>query len=175
MEIITLPLKGTVEHTDSIRNKQQISAGELQVMSAGSGIQHSEYNPHSDKELELFQIWVFPRQRNLKPRYEKTNIRDLEKRNELYTIVSPIPGSSGNWINQDAWFHLGKYDSGAKLEYTTQKNGNGIYLFVIEGKIRIEDQILNKRDALGIWDSEAFSTENTEDSYFLIIDLPMHS
>lgn len=174
MEIITIPLKGDLEHKDSMGNKAVIKEGDVQVMSAGTGIFHSEYNKNPDKEVELLQIWVFPNEKNLTPRYDQISIRDVEKENTFYQILSPNKGDQGVWIHQNAWFHLGRFDSGKNEIYQLKNENNGVYAFILEGEVEIEGQKLGKRDGLGIWDVEKFQMKSLAQSRLLIMEIPMN-
>jgi len=173
MEIITIPLSGNLEHKDSMGNTSVIHEGEIQVMSAGSGIFHSEYNASKNKELNLFQIWVFPNKTNVTPRYEQMYLKDLEKENELYQILSPYKEDEGVWIYQDAWFTMGKLNTGWQDIYTIKKRGNGIYAMVIDGEVEIEGVHLAKRDALGISDTEHIRIKVLKQAQILLMDIPM--
>ncbi len=173
MEIITIPLRGDLEHKDSMGNTGRIKNGEIQVMSAGTGIFHSEYNPNKDKETNLLQIWLFPGKRNVEPRYDQISIEDYRKKNELYQVVSPDADDQGTWIHQDAWFHLGDFDKGTMRDYTLKKEGNGIYLFVIEGAVNVNGQSLGKRDAYGVWDTDKITVEAGSETQFLLMEVPM--
>ena len=173
MEIITIPISGALEHRDSMGNTGVITAGEVQVMSAGTGIQHSEYNHSKTDDANTLQIWLFPKEMNIEPRYDqKSFINDLRP-NQLTTLVSPVKGGDALWINQDAIFSMGVFDAGQKVKYDIQIPGNGAYIFVIEGKGAIEGSILNKRDALGVEDIGSFTYETQEKSRILIMDVPM--
>lgn len=174
MEIITIPLKGDLEHKDSMGNKAVIKEGDVQVMSAGTGIFHSEYNKNPDKEVELLQIWIFPNEKNLTPRYDQISIRDVEKENTFYQILSPNKGDQGVWIHQNAWFHLGRFDSGKNEIYQLKNENNGVYAFILEGEVEIEGQKLGKRDGLGIWDVEKFQMKSLAQSRLLIMEIPMN-
>lgn len=173
MEIITIPLKGDLEHKDSMGNVGRIRNGEIQVMSAGTGVFHSEYNPNKDQETNLLQIWLIPNKRNVEARYDEISIGDYRKKNELYQVVSPSADDQGAWIHQDAWFHLGDFNKGTTREYTLKKEGNGIYLFVIEGSVSINGQSLGKRDAYGVWDTDKISIKAESDAEFLLMEVPM--
>lgn len=174
MEIVTIPLSGTLEHKDSMGNIGIIRPNEIQAMSAGSGLMHSEYNHSKTEPINLLQIWVFPKERNIKPRYDQKIFSEKDKKNKFKTIVAPVKDDQIMWINQDAYFSLGKFDTSGKQEYKIQHPGNGAYVFIIEGSATINDQKLGKRDALGIWDAEKFSIEIDADSEILIIDVPMN-
>ena len=156
MEIITIPLDGALEHKDSMDNIGVIETDEIQVMSAGSGVYHSEYNKNKDQSVSLLQIWVFPNKKNVTPRYDQKNIKDLKKVNSFYPIVTPNQNGPGMWIHQDAWFHLGEFDKETRINYNINKKGNGVYAFLIEGSVQIDGKSLEKRDALGLWDTESF-------------------
>lgn len=173
MEIISIPLEGDLKHGDNMGHEGIIRSGEVQVMSAGTGIVHSEMNASKNKPVKFLQIWVFPRQLNVSPRYDQINIREGYRKNEFQQIVSPHKEDEGAWIHQDAWFTLGDFDKGIQKQYHLQKNGNGTYVFVIEGKVKIGDQLLESRDALGLWDTSEFTLEACENSRFLIMDVPM--
>ena len=172
MEIITIPLEGALEHKDSMDNVGVIEADEIQVMSAGTGVYHSEYNRNKDQAVSLLQIWVFPNEQNVEPRYDQKNIKDLKKVNALYPVVTPDPEAPGMWIHQDAWFHMGDFDTTTELEYDLHKKGNGVYAFLIEGTAEIAGETLQKRDALGVWDTDGFSLKANPHSRILLIEVP---
>ena len=173
MEIITIPLEGALEHKDSMDNIGFVETDEIQVMSAGTGVYHSEYNKNKDQSVSLLQIWVFPHTQNVKPRYGQKNIKNLKKINSFYPIVTPNPKDSEMWIHQDAWFHLGEFNEETKVKYSIQKNGNGVYVFVIEGEGSVLDKTLSKRDALGIWEADSFSITAKKNSKILLLEVPM--
>lgn len=173
MEIISIPLEGDLEHKDSMGNVTTIKEGDVQVMSAGTGIHHSEYNKNTDKAVKFLQIWVFPNKRNVEPRYDQISIRDIERKNAFYQVLSPNPDDAGVWVHQDAWFHLGKFETGATDTYQIKKEGNGVYAFVLEGEVEINGQKLEKRDGLGLWDTESFDFKSLSDSRVLLMEVPM--
>lgn len=173
MEIITILLEGDLEHQDSMGNKAVIKEGEVQVMSAGTGIFHSEYNKNKDKEVELLQIWVFPNKRNVTPRYDQISIRDIEKQNELYQVLSPNADDQGVWVHQNAWFHLGKFEANIETSYTLKDKNNGVYIFVLEGEVEAEGQKLEKRDGFGIWNTSEISLKSLTGSRVLLMEVPM--
>lgn len=173
MEIISIPLEGDLEHKDSMGNVATIKEGEVQVMSAGTGIFHSEYNKNPDKPVKFLQIWVFPNKRNVEPRYDQISIRDIEKENAFYQVLSPNPEDEGVWIHQDAWFHLGKFESGAEASYQIHKEGNGVYAFILEGEVEINGQKLEKRDGFGLWETDSFEFKSMTDSRVLLMEVPM--
>jgi len=174
MEIITIPLEGALEHKDSMDNIGVIETDEIQVMSAGSGVYHSEYNKNKDQSVSLLQIWVFPNKKNVTPRYDQKNIKDLKKVNSFYPIVTPNQNGPGMWIHQDAWFHLGEFDKETRINYNINKKGNGVYAFLIEGSVQIDGESLEKRDALGIWDTEKFELLANQNSRVLLIEVPLN-
>jgi redox-sensitive bicupin YhaK (pirin superfamily) len=173
MEIISIPMEGDLEHKDSMGNTAVIKEGDVQVMSAGTGVFHSEYNKNPDKEVKFLQIWVFPNKRNLEPRYDQISIRDIEKENNFYQVLSPNKDDQGVWINQNAWFHLGKFETGKSDTYQLKSTGNGVYAFILEGEVEIEGQKLGKRDGFGIWDTDRITVKSETDSRILLMELPM--
>jgi redox-sensitive bicupin YhaK (pirin superfamily) len=173
MEIITIPLEGTIEHKDSMGNSGIITTGEVQVMSAGTGIYHSEFNHEKDKALKLLQIWVFPNEANVVPRYEQVKLESEEK-NKLHQILSPNPEDAGVWIHQNAWFHLGTLEKDTTTSYTLKDPlNNGVYVFVIEGNAIVCEQELEKRDALGIWSVSELDITPIENTRILLMEVPM--
>ena len=174
MEIVTIPMSGILEHKDSMGNIGQIKPGEIQAMSAGSGITHSEYNGSKTDETKLFQIWVFPKVKNITPRYEQIKFHVADRQNKFQTIVSPVKSDKTMWINQDAFFALGNFDKGTSSDYTIQHKGNGAYIMVVEGEVEINGQKLSRRDAMGIWDADKVSVKMTSNSELLVIDVPMN-
>ena len=174
MEIISIPLEGDLEHKDSMGNTTTIKEGDVQVMSAGTGIQHSEYNKNTDQEVKFLQIWVFPNKRNVEPRYDQISIREIEKENAFYQVLSPNPDDEGVWVHQDAWFHMGNFQAGATDTYQIKKEGNGVYAFVLDGEVEIDGQKLEKRDGLGIWDTASFDFKSTSNSRVLLMEVPMN-
>jgi redox-sensitive bicupin YhaK (pirin superfamily) len=175
MEIISIPLEGDLEHKDSMGTVAVIKSGDIQIMSAGTGITHSEYNKNKDKPVKFLQIWVFPNKKNVKPRYDQITLNPDDRHNNLQQIVSPNAGDAGVWIYQDTWFHLGKFDKDFSTGYTIKKKGNGVYAFILTGDITIDGNTLNKRDGIGIWDTEKISiTANSQDAELLLMDVPMN-
>lgn len=173
MEIISIPLSGDLEHKDSMGNTAVIRQHDVQIMSAGTGIYHSEYNKNKDKQVNFLQIWVFPKQRNITPRYDQRTFKPEDRQNKLQVVVSPDKDSEGVWINQDAWFHLGTLKQGFATEYTINKNGNGVYAFVIDGDVTINGQKLNKRDGLGVWDTDKLNIAADSNAELLLMEVPM--
>lgn len=173
MEIITIPLEGDLAHKDSMGNAATIKNGDVQVMSAGTGIQHSEFNPNHDQKTKLLQIWVFPKYRNVEPRYQQITLNPEDRNNRFQQILSPEPNDDGVWIHQDAWFSLGKFDKNMSISYDVKREGNGVYAFVIKGNVTINGQKLETRDALGIWDTKTLNLEISEGAEVLLLDVPM--
>ena len=173
MEIISIPLEGDLEHKDSMGNISVIKKGDIQVMSAGTGITHSEYNRNKDQPVRFLQIWVFPDRKNVSPRYDQITLDSEDRHNKLQQIISPNPDDAGVWIYQNAWFHLGNFDNGLSSEYNIRAKGNGVYLFVLEGDLTVSGQQLNRRDGLGIWDTEKISFKADSNAEFLIMEVPM--
>ena len=173
MEIISIPLEGDLEHKDSMGNTTVIKEGDVQVLSAGTGVTHSEYNKNKDKEVKFLQIWVFPNKRNITPRYDQVSLKDIEKDNEFYQILSPNEEDQGVWINQDAWFHIGKFSKGNSDNYQIKKEGNGVYAFILDGEVEINGEKLSKRDGMGIWDTDSFHVEASENARVLLMEVPM--
>ena len=174
MEIITIPLEGDLAHKDSMGNTEVIKNGDVQVMSAGTGIQHSEFNPNPDKRTKLLQIWVFPKQRNVAPRYQQITLDVADRQNKLQQILSPNPDDAGVWIHQDAWFNMGKFDAGTTASYALHKKENGLYAFVLSGDVAIDGNALSTRDAIGITDFESIEIKATTDAEFLLMEVPMN-
>jgi len=173
MEIISLPLSGDLEHEDSMGNKAIIREGDIQMMSAGTGVFHSERNKNRNKEVKFLQIWIFPKIKNVEPRYDQISLKELEVLNEFYQILSPNENDAGIWIHQDAWFSMGHFTNRWEGDYKLHKSGNGIYLFVIEGTANVADQKLNKRDGIGIWETKAISIQSEAGSKILLMEVPM--
>ncbi|MES2380947.1 MAG: pirin family protein [Bacteroidota bacterium] len=173
MEIISIPLEGDLEHKDSMNNVAVIKSGDIQVMSAGSGIYHSEYNKSKEKPVKFLQIWVFPNKRNVTPRYDQITLNLADRHNKLQQILSPNQDDEGVWIHQDAWFHLGKFDKGVATEYHFKKQGNGLYLFNLNGTLKVNGQTIETRDGFGIWDTDKISIQAETDAEFLLMEIPM--
>lgn len=174
MEIISIPLEGDLEHKDSMGNVALIKDGDIQVLSAGTGMTHSEYNKNKDKKVKFLQIWVFPNKKNVTPRYDQITLSVNDRKNKLQQILSPNPDDAGVWIHQNAWFHIGKMDKDFSLKYQLKDKTNGVYAFVLNGDLTINKQALNKRDGLGIWDVESLDIKsNSKDAEVLLMEVPM--
>ncbi len=174
MEIISIPLEGDLQHMDDMGNSTVIKSCDVQVMSAGTGVSHSEYNKNKYELVKFLQIWVIPDKKNVAPRYDQISIKNIETKNSLYQILSPNENDNGVWIHQDAWFHLGDYESGKTDSYSMKKEGNGVYIFVLEGDVVVNGQILNKRDGYGIWETDSFTLSANSASKVLIMEIPMN-
>ena len=173
MEIISIPLSGALEHKDSMGNDAIIREGEIQVMSAGTGVSHSEFNKNKDQEVKFLQIWVFPNQKNVTPRYDQITIGDLLTPNEFSQVLSPNPDDAGVWIHQDAWFHIGSFDQDAETSYSIKKEGNGVYAFILEGSAVVDGQPLEHRDGLGISNIDSFQVSAKAGTRILLMEVPM--
>jgi redox-sensitive bicupin YhaK (pirin superfamily) len=175
MEIITIPLEGDLAHKDSMGNAETIKTGDVQVMSSGTGIRHSEFNPNTDIQTKLFQIWLFPKTRNVEPRYQQITLDKSLQKNDFAQILSPNPNDAGVWIHQDAWFYLSEFDKDFTKKIVLKKGGNGFYIMNIEGEIKVNGEVLNKRDAIGIWKTTEVEIKALSNSKFLIMEIPMEN
>lgn len=173
MEIISIPLEGDLEHQDSMGNVATIKEGDVQVMSAGTGIAHSEYNKNKDAAVKFLQIWVFPNKKNVEPRYDQITLEKAASKNKLQQILSPNIDDAGVWIHQNAWFHLGNLEKGTQQTYELKDPKNGVYAFILDGNVDIEGQGLNKRDGFGLWDTERIEISATDDARVLLMEVPM--
>jgi quercetin 2,3-dioxygenase len=175
MEIISIPLAGDLEHKDSMGNVAVIKSGDIQVMSAGTGIRHSEYNKSRENVVRFLQIWVIPSKKNVTPRYGQITLNLDDRHNKLQQIVSPNQDDEGVWIHQDAWFHLGRFDKDISLTYSVKLPGNGVYAFVLEGEFTIEGTNLKRRDGFGVWSIDKISIKsNSPDAEILLMEVPMN-
>jgi redox-sensitive bicupin YhaK (pirin superfamily) len=173
MEIISIALEGDLEHEDSMGNKKVIRQGDIQAMTAGTGVFHSEYNKNKDRPAKFLQIWVLPEKRNVPPSYDQISLNENDLKNQLHQIVSPQEADDGVKINQQAWFHLGNLDKGTQLEYVLKGKNNGVYAFVIDGEVIINKEALTKRDGLGISETETLQIEAKADAQLLLMEVPM--
>lgn len=173
MEIISIPLSGTLEHNDSMGNRGTIVPNEIQVMSAGTGVKHSEYNASKVDPVEFLQIWVFPHTRDVTPRYDQIRVDPADRKNKLQQIVSPHPEDEGTWIHQNAWFHLTDLEPNKAVTYRLKNNKNGVYIFLLEGQIEVLDEILDRRDAIATIDNEEISITARQESSLLLMEVPM--
>ncbi len=174
MEIISIPLEGDLEHKDSMGNTTEIRHGDIQVMSAGTGIYHSEYNRNKDATVKFLQIWVFPNKKNVTPRYDQLTMNPVDRQNQFQQVLSPNPEDAGVWIHQDAWFHVAQFEQDFSAKYTLKKAGNGLYAFVLSGEFEIDGQRVNSRDGLGIREaSEVQCKALTPGAEILLMEVPM--
>ena len=174
MEIISIPLEGDLEHKDSMGNTAVIRSGDIQVMSAGTGIMHSEFNKNSDKLVKFLQIWIYPKKRNVTPRYDQITLDKTKSYNQFQQILSPNADDEGVWIHQDAWFHLGTFDQNKETHYQIRKKGNGIYAFILKGSAQIGNETIEERDGFGIWDIQKITVKALkEGTEILLMEVPM--
>jgi quercetin 2,3-dioxygenase len=173
MEIISIPLSGELKHRDTTGTEAVIKTGDIQIMSAGSGLQHSEMNNSKTEEVKFLQIWVFPKERNIQPRYDQKTFNELQRINKWQLIVSPEKSTDSIWINQDAWFSLTKLEKGKSLKYSLNKKGNGVYAFILKGDVMVAGQSLNTKDGMGITDADEIDFTADTDAEILLIDVPI--
>ena len=173
MEIISIPLAGKLAHGDSIGNEGMIETGEIQVMSAGTGITHSEMNGDNEEAMRFLQIWVMPNKTNVTPRYQQVDMNALMQPNEFSQVLSPNADDAGVWIHQDAWFSMGDFDKGVTQTYSLNNPSNGVYIFVISGQVMIEGNTLSDRDGLGIWDTPHFEMHVEAAARVLVMEVPL--
>jgi len=173
MEFITIPLEGSLRHKDSMGHTSVIKSGEVQVMSAGTGIVHSEFNQDHGQALRLFQIWIFPDKKNVEPRYDQITYDTQELNKDFVQVVSPDQNNKGTWIHQQAWIHLTEIQDGSKRTYAFKKKENGLYIMVINGNFEIDGHMLKERDAIGIWDTDSIDILNIQEGRLLLIEVPL--
>ncbi|WP_439881800.1 pirin family protein [Pontibacter sp. MBLB2868] len=173
MEIVSIPLSGELAHKDSTGNEKTIHTNEVQIMSAGTGLTHSEYNHSKTEPVKFLQIWVFPKERDIKPRYEQKSFKPEDRQNQLQTVVSPDKDSEAIWINQDAWFTLGTLKQGFSENYKLHNKEHGVYAFVLEGEVEVDGEKLSKRDAVGISEVDSIRIKADSDAELLLIEVPM--
>ncbi|SFW55265.1 hypothetical protein SAMN02927921_02300 [Sinomicrobium oceani] len=174
MEIISIPLEGDLEHKDSMGNVAVIKSGDIQVLSAGTGITHSEYNKNKDKEVKFLQIWGFPNKQNVTPRYDQITLKAEDRNNRFQQVLSPNPDDAGVWIHQDAWFNMTRLEKGRELSYSLKNpENNGVYVFVLSGNVTVNNQSMNHRDGLGVWDVRELAIKADSDTELLLMEVPM--
>jgi len=174
MEIISIPLEGDLEHKDSMGNTAVVRSGDIQVMSAGTGIMHSEFNKNSDQLVKFLQIWIYPKKRNVTPRYDQITLDKAKGHNQFQQILSPNADDEGVWIHQDAWFHLGTFDQNKETHYQIRKKGNGVYVFILKGSAEIAGEIIEERDGFGVWDIQEITIKTLkEGTEILLMEVPM--
>lgn len=174
MEIISIPLSGALAHKDSTGTEKVINTGDVQIMSAGSGLNHSEYNASKTKEVNFLQLWIFPKEKDITPRYDQKTFNSGERMNKFQMVVSPEKDNGTLWINQDAYLSLGIIPKGKSAEYAINKKGNGVYAFILSGSAEISGSVLGSRDAIGIEDTDKITVKAGEDSEILLIEVPMN-
>ncbi len=172
MEIVSIPLSGSLRHQDSMGNKHQITTGEVQIMSAGSGLTHSEYNNSDQADVNFLQIWISPEEQNIPPRYGQKRFEKADRHNRFQTLISPEKDSETLWINQQAWFSMADLDTGTSLNYSGKRKENGRYFFIIEGSVEIEGQQLFRRDAIGLSAKQQLEIKALSPAEILCIDVP---
>ncbi|GAB4091867.1 pirin family protein [Flaviaesturariibacter terrae] len=175
MEIISIPLEGDLEHSDNMGNTTVIREGDVQVMSAGTGVEHSEKNKNSNQPVKFLQIWLFPKERNVKPRYDQQSFKGEDRLNRLQTVLSPMGSDGGGvQIHQDAWFHRARLDKGAELTYELKNPAHGVYVFVLEGDVYVNDVLLNRRDGLGVTEAASLALKGDTAAEVLLMEVPMN-
>lgn len=173
MEIVSIPLEGDLAHKDSMGNATIIRHGDVQVMSAGTGVTHSEYNQNQDREVRFLQIWVIPNQSNVSPRYDQITLNEKDRLNQFQQIISPDPADEGMWMHQDAWFHLAYFEEGTTKTYTFKGQDTGLYVFNLMGDITVAGKQLSSRDGLGITDIKQVEISAQSNAEFLLMEVPM--
>jgi redox-sensitive bicupin YhaK (pirin superfamily) len=171
MEIISIPLEGVIIHRDSMGHEEALHPGEVQVMSAGTGITHSEFNGSATEALKFLQIWIIPQAAGVEPRYDQKVVEVLT--NQITPAVGPRESGLPLWIHQQAWLSLVKLDAQTSVEYALQRDDNGVFVFVVGGELTANGQGLSARDSLGITDASAVHLEAVENAYAVVIDVPM--
>lgn len=175
MEIISIPLEGILTHKDSLGHISLIKPGDIQIMSAGSGIKHEEYNDDNTKTVNLLQIWIYPKQKDIQPEYQQKTFNPSDRENTIQQIISPFSENNGLHINQDAWISMGKLEKGMKTNYSIKKENNGLYIFMVEGDLNIEGLNLYKRDGIGISGTNKINLKALNNCEFILFDIPMQN
>lgn len=173
MEIISIPLEGDLEHKDNMGNVAVIRNGDVQVMSAGTGIKHSEFNKNQDKYVKFLQIWLFPNKKNVVPRYDQMSLNPTDRKNKFQTIINPYQQGDGVWIYQNAWFYLGDFEENISVTQRVSRSGNGMYIFLLSGSIEVNGRLINSRDGLGLWNIDKVDIKSLKHSEILLMDVPM--
>lgn len=171
MEIVSIPISGSLAHKDSMGNSSVITEGEVQIMSAGTGVRHSEFNNSSTDLVNFLQIWILPKERDINPRYDQKKFDLDSNKNKFITVVSPDKETTGVWINQNAYFSLAKTDKDNVLNYKLNDKENGVYIFIIDGEISVADEVLSKRDAIGLADIDNLEIKSLKDSHILLMEV----
>jgi redox-sensitive bicupin YhaK (pirin superfamily) len=173
MEIISIPLHGGLKHMDSLENVAVIADGDIQVMSAGTGVFHEEHNDNDNEVAQFLQIWIYPDRLNVEPRYDQLTLDKTKRHNKLQQILSPDKDDEGVWIYQNTWFHLGNFDQGRNIHYQIKAKDNGVYIFLISGSVKVGEQVMTSRDGLGVSDTGELTITVLENSELLLMDVPM--
>jgi redox-sensitive bicupin YhaK (pirin superfamily) len=173
MEIITIPLEGKLRHKDDMGNEGIISDTDIQVMSAGKGVYHSEFNADENKEVKVLQIWLHPNKTHVEPRYQQISLNDIYIKNDFFQILSPEKNDQGVWIHQNSWFYIGDFNLLKNINYTIKDAKNGVYCFVIEGEATLDGNKLSRRDAIGIWNTNSVNISTTNGTKLLLMEVPM--
>lgn len=173
MEIITIPLEGNLFHQDHLGNRSTIKKGEVQIMSAGTGIMHSEHNPSDSEEVNLFQIWIFPREKQIMPRYGQKAFESKDRMNQLQCVVSPDERDGSLWINQDAFIYLSQLEKDKTIDYKLQNIMHGVFVMVIHGEVSVGGKTIQSRDAVGVWNTSNLEIKASKDSEFVLFEVPM--
>ena len=173
MEIITIILEGALEHRDSMGNGSVIRPGDVQVMSAGSGVMHSEFNPSKTERTNLFQIWIFTKEDGIQPRYDQKSFDPAQRKNSFQLVASGLKKKDELYIHQNAAISLSQLDKNTAIEYQMQRAGNGAYFMVIDGSVTIDGKTLSRRDAIGVWDTAAVNIQANDSSNLIVIEVPM--
>jgi len=174
MEIISIPLEGDLKHQDNMGNETVIKSGDIQVMSAGTGVMHSEYNHSTKHPVKFLQIWIMPNKKNVEPRYDQITLDTVDRKNKLQQVLSPNANDAGVWIHQNAWFTMTNLDEGKKVQYTLKDaKNNGVYAFVLKGDASINSTSINERDGLGIWEVPTLDITADSDTEILLMEVPM--
>jgi redox-sensitive bicupin YhaK (pirin superfamily) len=175
MEIISIPLQGGLKHTDSLDNVAVIADGDIQVMSAGTGVFHEEHNHDEEEAAQFLQIWLYPNRLNVEPRYDQLRLDKTKRKDQLQQILSPDKNDDGVWVYQNPWFYLGNFKADNSFPYKVKASDNGVYVFMISGSVEINGQVLSSRDGLGIADTDAFEVKVLADAEILLMDVPMQT
>ena len=174
MEIITIILEGALQHRDNMGNGSVIRPGDVQVMSAGTGVMHSEFNPSSSEAVNLFQLWIFPKEKNIKPRYDQKTFPVADRVNNIQTVASGYKSNGELYIHQDALLALSNPEKDKPVTYSLKGAGHGVYVLVVNGSVEIDGKILNKRDAIGVWDTDKVDIRPLDNSELLLVEVPMN-
>lgn len=173
MEIVSIVLDGALEHRDNTGKQEVIRKNDVQIMSAGTGVVHSEFNASKTDDVNFLQIWIIPAERNVTPRYDQKTFDPAARENALQVVVSPDKTADALWLHQDTWFTLGKFDAGKTVDITPKAAGIGSYLFLLSGEVKVDGEVLQTRDAIGLSEYDKANIEVIKPAEFLLIDVPM--